>query len=177
MSQVYFISDLHMGHKNVIKFHDAYRAKVMGVSTIEEHDEMIFDLWNEQVRKRDKVYVLGDIGNDFKQLAKLPGTKLLHLGNHDKFSAKTYLEVFDDIIGCVRHKKHWLNHFPPVEQELWGKDVIHGHTHSTGVEDPRYINVCVEMTGGKLINYQDIKSGKYTTHDRVNKTYEELNDL
>ena len=174
MSNVYFISDLHLAHRNVITFVDNFRAKAMGVSTIEEHDEMIFDLWNDKATKRDKVFVLGDIGYDIDRMKALPGYKILHLGNHDKASAKRYLEVFDDIIGPVRHSKHWIAHFPPIEKELWGKDVIHGHTHSTGIEDERYINVSVEMTRGHLISYQDIVSGKFTTHDKVNKSFEEV---
>lgn len=174
MSNVYFISDLHLAHKNVITFHDNFRGKCMGVSTIEEHDEMIFDLWNDKATKRDTIYVLGDIGYDIDRMKALPGRKILQLGNHDKSPASRYLEVFDDIIGPIKHKRHWLAHFPPIEQELWGKDVIHGHTHSTGVEDKRYINVSVEMTRGHLISYQDIKSGKFTTWDKVNKTYEDV---
>jgi calcineurin-like phosphoesterase family protein len=172
MSNDYFISDLHLGHKNVIKFEDGYRAKAMGVSTIEEHDEMIMDLWNERACENDTVYVLGDLGKNFEVLKSLPGKKILHLGNHDRKTARAYLEVFDDIVGPIRFSKHWLAHFPPIEGELWGKDVIHGHTHNKGVEDPRYINVCVEMTGGKLVPYQEIASGRYTTHDRVNKPFE-----
>jgi calcineurin-like phosphoesterase family protein len=139
-----------------------------GIKTIKEHDEMIYDLWNDTVKKRDTIYILGDLGFDLSHLKGLPGTKKLLLGNHDQRPASEYLEIFDDIIGPVKYKKHWLSHFPIHESELWGRPVIHGHTHSTGVADPRYVNVCIELTGGKPINYQDIKSGAYTTHDRLN---------
>ncbi len=172
MSNVWFNSDLHLGHKRVIVFHDHYRAKAMGVSSIEEHDEKICDLWTDTIKKRDVIYILGDIGYNLAPIKKLPGNKKLLLGNHDTLHAAKYLEYFDDIIGPVSYKRHWLNHFPPVESELYGKPVIHGHTHSQGVNDPRYINVCVEMTGGQPVAFNAIKSGEYETWERVNRPFQ-----
>jgi len=174
MSQVYFNSDLHLGHRRVIEFQDDFRAKCMGVTSIKEHDEMIFDLWSDTVQKRDIIYILGDVGYDLEPLKRLPGHKRLLLGNHDERHVVDYLEYFNDIIGPVKYKKHWLNHIPPHESELYNRPVIHGHTHSTGVENPLYINVSVEMTRGRPVNYQDILSGKFTTFDKVNKKFEEI---
>jgi len=174
MTQVYFNSDLHLGHRRVLEFHDEFRTKCLGVTTIEQHDELIFDLWIDKVTKRDIIYILGDVGYDLDRLKKLPGRKRLLLGNHDVSTAAEYLEVFDDIIGPVRYKKHWLSHFPIHESELYGKSVIHGHTHSTGEADKRYVNLSVEMTRGIPINYQDIKNGKFTTFDKVNKKFEDI---
>lgn len=168
MSKNYFISDLHLGHRNVLKFEDFYRARAMGVETIEQHDEMICDNWNSVVTKRDTVYVLGDLGYNIEVIKGLPGTKKLLLGNHDTRPAREYLELFDDIIGPLKYKKHWLAHIPPVQSELYGAKVIAGHTHSKGVNDSRYINVCVEMTGGNLVSFQDIQTGIYQTWNRVN---------
>ena len=51
----YFISDLHLGHKNVLKFDN--RPFI----NIEEHDKTIIDNWNSKVNDNDDVYVLGDI--------------------------------------------------------------------------------------------------------------------
>ena len=174
MSQVWFISDLHLAHKRVIEFCDNFRGNCLGVDTIEQHDQKLFDNWNETVHKRDKVFVLGDIGWGFSRMKALPGTKILHLGNHDTQKASDYLEVFDDIIGPIKHKKHWITHHPMHESELWGIPNIHGHTHSKGVADPRYINVCIEMCDGIPVNFEAIRRGEYTTHDRVRvEPYEE----
>lgn len=133
---------------------------------------MIFDLWNDTIKKRDTIYLLGDIGYNLEPLKSLPGIKKLLLGNHDTHPVAKYLEWADDIIGPIKYKRHWLNHFPPVEQELYGKPVIHGHTHSQGINDPRYINVCVEMNGGHPVPFEKIKSGEYTTWEKVNKPYQ-----
>ena len=174
MSNVYFNSDLHLGHRKVIEFHEAFRGKCMGVSSIEEHDEMIFDLWNDTVKKRDIIYILGDNGYNLESIAKMPGKKILILGNHDGGHVLDYLDYFDNVVGTRKYKKHWISHFPIHESELWNRPVIHGHTHSTGVADPMYVNVSVEMTQGRPVNYQDILSGKFTTHDKVNKKFEEV---
>ncbi len=173
MSCVWFESDLHAGHDNVLKFENNYRAKCMGVDTIEQHDELIFDNWNDNVSTRDKIFILGDLGTNIANIAKMPGLKILVLGNHDNQKAQDYLELFDDIVGTRKYKQHWIGHFPMHETELWGRPTIHGHTHSKGIEDPMYINVSVEMTQGMPIRYQDIVSGKFTTHDRVNKPFED----
>lgn len=165
-----------MSHRNVIKFHDNYRAKVLNVETIEQHDELICDLWNDTVHKRDLVLVLGDCGHGFDLLKDLPGRKKVLLGNHDGCHASRYLEVFEDIIGPVNYKKFWLSHFPIHVNELYGRKVIHGHTHSKGVNDSRYINLSVEMTEGKPISFQTIKSGKFYTWDRVNMPFGTLTD-
>jgi calcineurin-like phosphoesterase family protein len=141
---------------------------VLGVDTIKQHDEKIYDLWTDTVHKRDLVLVLGDCGYDISRIKDLPGRKKVLLGNHDNFHAKDYLEVFEDIIGPVKYKRFWLSHFPIHADELFGKSVICGHTHSKGINDDRYINMSIEMTGGKPISFQDIKSGKYITWNRVN---------
>lgn len=175
MSEVYFNSDLHLGHIRVLEFHEQFRAKCLGVSTITEHDEMIYDLWNDTVGKRDTIYILGDLGYDLSRLKSLPGYKKLLLGNHDERHVREYMDAgFRDIIGPSKYKRYWLSHFPIHQSELWEKPVIHGHTHSTGVADPMYINVSVEMTRGKPINFEAIRSGEYTTHDKVNKLFEEV---
>ena len=53
MSNVYVISDLHFGHKNIHKFR-------LGFCSEEEHAEYIISRWNDVVTKRDTVWVLGD---------------------------------------------------------------------------------------------------------------------
>jgi calcineurin-like phosphoesterase family protein len=52
-------------------------------------------------------------------------------------------------------------------QELRGKINVHGHMHRDAIQDPRYVNVNVDFTGMKPVLLDDIKSGKYTTYDKV----------
>lgn len=55
MSKVFFTSDLHFGHENVIKFDNRpFRS-------VEEMDAELISRWNNKVKKGDLVYVLGDL--------------------------------------------------------------------------------------------------------------------
>ena len=86
----YFISDLHMGHKNVLSFDQ--RA----FKTIEGHDSTLIENWNNTVTTDDTVYLLGDISwysaNKTKEIMQqLPGKKVWILGNHDFKLAKNHL--------------------------------------------------------------------------------------
>lgn len=51
----YFISDLHIGHTNVLSFDNR------PFKSIEEHDEALIKNWNSVVGMDDDVYLLGDI--------------------------------------------------------------------------------------------------------------------
>lgn len=85
MSKTFFTSDLHLGHRNLLKF-----TKPRPFNFIDEHDEAILENWNSVVKQEDTVYVLGDIAMNKdpdelgKYLTKLNGHKHLILGNHDR---------------------------------------------------------------------------------------------
>lgn len=49
---VYFISDLHLGHRNILKLCNR------PFSSIEEMDEIIIDNWNNKVHRDDTVYIM-----------------------------------------------------------------------------------------------------------------------
>ena len=165
MSKVYFISDLHFGHKNIMNFAGAYRD---GDDYIENMHTLIAN-WNGRVLKRDLVYVLGDVCmnvNDMRAVSELNGTKILVRGNHDdRLRTKDYLKYFSEIYGIRKYKGHWLSHCPIHPNELRGCPNIHGHVHQNTIRDgygdidERYVNVCVENTGGFPIAFEDIKDG------------------
>jgi len=52
---VYFTSDLHLGHRNVLKLCNR------PFSSIEEMDEIIIDNWNKKVHRDDTVYIMGNL--------------------------------------------------------------------------------------------------------------------
>lgn len=139
MSNVYVISDLHFGHKNIHKFR-------VGFSSEEEHAEYVIDNWNSVVTKRDTVWVLGDACFDIDYLdrfRRMKGNKNLVLGNHD-VDAKFFLPYFGKVCGFAKYRNAWLSHAPIHTEELRGKINVHGHTHFNNIQDKRYFNACCE---------------------------------
>ena len=81
---IYFTSDLHLGHRNIIKL--AQR----GFDSIEQMDEQLIKNFNNRVTDKDTVYILGDLsmkGAEYVNgvIPQLNGTKVLVQGNHDRF--------------------------------------------------------------------------------------------
>lgn len=149
----YVISDLHLGHANILKYSNGLR----GGTTGEEHDKWIIDQWNSVVTKHDLVYVLGDVAMNRQALLlvkKLKGSKHMCKGNHDIESLKAYQECFAQIYGIHNYRRvFWMTHAPVHPGSLRGMFNLHGHTHQNKVmlghePDLRYINVCVESTYG-----------------------------
>ena len=92
MSKIYFTSDHHFGHKNIIKFS---KRPFKGV---DEMDEMLIQKWNEKIKPEDDVYHLGDVGlSSFgklsKILEKLNGKIYLINGNHEKIGSSLSLKI------------------------------------------------------------------------------------
>ena len=132
-------------------------------------DETMVKRWNEVVGDQDRVYHLGDVAINRRSLSilyRLKGRKCLIKGNHDIFKLKDYLPHFDDI-RAYRHYPHEgivCSHIPVHTNQLEGRfDFnVHGHTHQNFVEksphhpDERYVNVCVEQTDYRPINFEEV---------------------
>ena len=91
----YFTSDLHFGHKNVIRFCDR------PFKTVHQMNEAIIDNWNNIVSDSDRVFVLGDVflckPEEAKEyIEKLNGYKILVKGNHDYHEKKMLWAGFDE---------------------------------------------------------------------------------
>lgn len=158
MARVFFISDLHLGHRNILKFVGPLR----GGTNVDEHDEWLVEQWNRVVHKRDLVWVLGDVAFEITKMPMLDrmyGTKKLVLGNHDMFDLGVYRKHFSKIYGLVSHRKYWLSHAPMHPAELRGRKNIHGHMHKEKLDDDRYINVCVEQSYGIPRTLEQLEAG------------------
>ena len=161
MSKVFFISDLHIGHRTILKYSADYRYG----DNIDQHDRWLVEQWNSVVNKNDLVYVLGDVCFDKNKMYlfhEMKGTKYLLPGNHDLFPLEVYLQYFEKIKWFSKYKHHWISHAPIHPDELRGRKNIHGHVHAksikhkTGALDDRYVNVSVEVVNGTPITYEQI---------------------
>ncbi|QHZ59873.1 metallophosphoesterase [Alteromonas phage vB_AmeM_PT11-V22] len=168
MSRLMLMSDLHLGHKNICKYRSQF-------STPEEHDNTIFENLATNIRKRDTLYLLGDVAFTFGWLEKIKSIncrhKLLVCGNHDTergIKMKHLVDVYDDVVALTSKRKYWISHCPIHPQEMRGRlGCVHGHIHSKKVmvdylvpepyvEDWEYLNACVEHTNYKPITFDQL---------------------
>lgn len=82
-TNTYFTSDVHWGHKNIIK----YSNRPFG--SVEEMNRQLIENWNARVKPDDYVFSLGDfsfmkIGQVIEILKQLNGNIYMILGNHDE---------------------------------------------------------------------------------------------
>ncbi len=160
MSEPYFCSDLHFGHKRIGEF-----RSYLGITSEEDNRARIKQDWCQLVTKRDIVYVLGDACFTMETVvdfATLPGKKILIRGNHDLLDTQVYLKYFDDIYGILKYKGMWLSHPPIHPDELRNKVNLHGHVHNSTIPDSRYFNCCPEnlipLTGKSLISLTTLRN-------------------
>lgn len=151
---VFFISDTHIAHKNILK-HSPERIKQFGLADENDminHDKYIINMFKSMTKRGDHVYVLGDFIMTNQQESKkiLNEIKsngvILHLiaGNHDKSIHHMY-NMFEsiDLIKCVTFKKSVypfleedfqtvLCHYPMKSwsNKCRGSVNLYGHVHN-----------------------------------------------
>ena len=171
MPSVFLVSDTHFGHAGVCRFtRDDGFTKLRPWDNPDEMDEAMVKAWNETVKPTDKVYHLGDVVINRKALGimrRLNGDKVLIRGNHDIFRDDEYRQHFRELRAYHVMNGMILSHIPLHPESLGRFGVnIHGHLHSNRVMmdngyggrviDPRYHNVCVEMTDFRPILFEDV---------------------
>ena len=143
MSSVYFVSDLHLGHRTILQ-----HCPQRGGRTVEAHDMWVIEqMLSVNPNRRTLWWVLGDVSMEvscLELLDKVPGRKRLVLGNHDLFDTQVYLKYFEIVHGMVKKYQMWLSHAPIHPAELRGKPNVHGHCHAEQINDVRYWNMAIE---------------------------------
>ena len=150
--RVFFTSDTHFGHNNIMKF--CQRPW----KTVEEMDNALIQNWNSVVEENDIVFHLGDFAFApnwrWKELLeKLNGRIYLIMGNHDvsRWPGDKVMELFERVENQMLLKidgyKVYLNHFPFLcyagtyrnpkiaSMQLFGH--VHMHDNSVGKDDER----------------------------------------
>ena len=171
--EIWFCSDLHLGHSNMYKFTNYDGTKCRPWDNYEEAEEYMLQEFNKVLKPNDTLYVLGDVASKTDRAsyffnALVPCRRILLMGNHDnKIGFKFLSKYFNEIRGAYNLENYIMTHIP-VSSGSKGrfKTNIHGHTHSNlitidnngKIPDPWYRNVCVERTGFKLINFSEIKT-------------------
>lgn len=152
----FYISDLHFGHENMLKFDKR------PFSSLNEMKTALTANWNGAVGKSDEVYILGDAfwNNDeaAEVLSCLKGKKYLILGNHDRINSlmkqhyewiKEYAEIKDNgrhIVLCHYPIAHWHN-------ADYGYIHLFGHIHNSG-RDTRPFNDYIAQMKQRGVPYE-----------------------
>lgn len=163
---MYFLSDTHFGHKNILKFERTQ------FETVEEHDNFLLDMYNKlanRVKPGDTVYHLGDFGNPIYGYANSwlrdAGAKtVLVRGNHDSEANMDVLKMYFDQVFMYPtfiSNRVMISHRPYLLAEP-GVLNVHGHLHGSRLDSPNYLCCSVDV-----INYTPV-TDKYIA-DKVGK--------
>lgn len=139
---IWFTSDLHLRHENIIRY--AHRP----FASVEEMGVALIRSLNEYVGPEDTLWVLGDVcmgrdklGGCSSLLSQLtcPDVRLV-IGNHDTKDADALLAAgFSEVrelceISLGGKQKATLCHYPLLSwnRQRHGAWMLHGHIHSEG---------------------------------------------
>lgn len=175
--KIYFISDTHFNHKNIIKYCNR------PFKDVEEMNKVLIENWNNTVTDFNTIFHLGDVAltneGEMKEIiSKLKGKKFLIKGNHDKKSKEFFRSVGFEIIPDnplkLDTEKLILFHKPLAYTEIpEGYINIHGHIHNNPLhkinpttnemEYPKelyseklHINVSVDVIDFKAISLEEL---------------------
>jgi len=158
MRNIFVVSDTHFGHENIIKFCNR------PFSDVWDMNEGLIQRWNAVVTDEDIVYHLGDVyfGKNGRVLERLKGKKRLVLGNHDNLQDKYLVNYFQKIMAwrMLPDLGVLFTHFPIHPESFEFNKVkvnVHGHTHTTVLDDPKYFNASVEHTDYAPIPIDEIR--------------------
>lgn len=167
----YFISDLHIGHKNIIDYcNREFRS-------VEEMDTYVLNSINSLLNEDDTLYILGDISLNHdlavKFLSNLKCNKVVISGNHDRTfikqgnPSKKSLKAIEEFknagvsdihqeleITLKNGMRALLSHFPYAKETDpesvrnyndrpidKGLILLHGHMHCHYLKNKRMIDV------------------------------------
>ena len=147
---IYFTSDLHLGHKNIV---DLCKRPFADVDAM---DAVLIDNWNRKVKKNDIVYLTGDVVWDKKKVAyymeQLSGKKILVAGNHDStwIKREECQKYFEEVVLYleVHLNGHPITmcHYPMLEWRSSREEskrklgyLIHGHIHNRIADEYRQL--------------------------------------
>lgn len=168
MTNTWFISDPHFGHKNILKFEENFRP----YRDTNEMDEAIINNYNKTVNEGDLVFWLGDMffcnstRTDYIVSRLKPTRNILIRGNHDKGISDTkFRRLGFDPYKMYEYGEFILTHQPISKENMttlrsYDKTIknVHGHTHSdnTGLDEKYWQCVSLELTNMKPISLAEL---------------------
>ena len=164
---MFVISDLHLGHKNIIKYCNR------PFDNVEDMNKTILKMF-DKLPKGSTILNLGDIalGNikmlpNYIERMKSNNKKLILVkGNHDKLEEEAYYKLgFDKVYSEPVYLKYCTLSHEPIENA--DRLNFHGHTHDKEPQDFNsvynnnkfYVNCCLDYRKTFLEIADDILEG------------------
>lgn len=126
---IYFTSDTHFWHKNILKYGRDFK-------TVEDMNNTLIQNWNVRVKNNDEVWFLGDFAfrNEYDTLQQLNGKKHLIVGNHDRktklIAGWESVDYYKEI--SVDGRRIVLFHYPIASWNCAHHGALHFHGHCHG---------------------------------------------
>lgn len=159
---IFFTSDTHFNHKNVIKYSNRPFNSVLDMN------EKLISNWNSVVGKSDTIYHLGDfcfsgtkVMNDI--INSLNGNIHLIMGNHDEYMKESSRKLFSSITAKkeikIGNKFIVMCHYPMKvwNRSHYGSWNLHGHCHGTLAKDVNQIDVGVDCWNYKPVSFEELE--------------------
>ena len=183
---VFFTSDLHLGHKNIISMCNRK------FNTVDEMDEYIINRWNAKVNPEDEVYILGDLSYRSSvsvktYLKKMHGRLKLIVGNHDHMWIKNVENLYDyfELVSnmeLIQYEDKYITlcHYPLMEWSMSNRKnswLIHGHIHDNRSNDtfnyikehlPQALNAGVDINNFEPVTFEELEENNRRWYGRRN---------
>ena len=166
---IYFISDTHFGHENILQLTGR------PFESIEAMDESLIAAWNRRVCGSDTVYIVGDLFYHCAEpegiLRRLRGRKRLIVGNHDSSwmgrveLSRYFLSVDDLLVTTDGVRQLTLCHYPLLTWKHPERSyMIHGHLHANTHYDffpliaarERMLNAGADINGFCPVTFEEL---------------------
>lgn len=164
MRNIWFTSDTHWFHANMLRFKDDNGNFVRPFPDLYSMHETMIEKHNSLVKDEDLVWHLGDVtfryDGAFNALwHRLKGKFRLVPGNHDKLKNPNLFPKFEKVEYWRGFKEHnfTCTHVPfRLDCLRDGQFNVHGHVHQRTRPEKQYINVCVEVRDYKPVHLDTI---------------------
>lgn len=165
--RIWFTSDWHLGHKNILKL----SRRPFG--EIEHHDDTIINNFNDCVKKDDIVYILGDLAwtqsyENYKRIfQRLNGDKRIIVGNHDNKQILIRCQkeglitsVKDTQTIQIGDDRIFLSHFPYREWNGFyhGAYHLYGHCHGNIDDYKQSTDIGVDCWEYEPVDWNEVKA-------------------
>jgi calcineurin-like phosphoesterase family protein len=181
-TKIFFTSDTHFGHENIIKYCNR------PFSDVHEMNKAITERWNEVIPEDGIVFHAGDFAYRSKTplkgyREKLNGKIFLALGNHDRLKDVVKSGCFDDIQGYYdliirddemdnESQRITICHYPMYSwnQSHRGSWMLYGHHHGSMAEPSLlHVELSADCWDMYPISYYRVKD--YITKRAMNKKH------